>query len=136
METFLAFLGVALLVIVTPGPDTAVTIRNALVGGRAGGVFTAIGVAVGQAIWASATSVGIVAVLAASEGLFLTIKYVGAAYLVFLGAQALLAAIRPSGHAAARAPPPGLLRPRAAFRQGMMSDLGNPKMALFFASLL
>jgi len=61
---FIAFLVVAVVVIVTPGPDTALTIRNTLRGGRRGGVFTAVGVATGQAIWALATSVGLAALLA------------------------------------------------------------------------
>ena len=76
--------------IITPGPDTAVTIRNTLIGGRSGGVLTALGIAGGQTIWAVATSIGIVTLLQASAPLFLTVKYAGAAYLAFLGAQALL----------------------------------------------
>jgi LysE type translocator len=75
MESFLAFLGVSLIVIVTPGPDTAVTIRNTLVGGRSGGVATALGIACGQAIWAFATSIGVVTLLVASGPLFLAVKY-------------------------------------------------------------
>ena len=138
MSSFLAFLGVSLLVIVTPGPDTALTIRNTLLGGRRGGVFTALGIVIGQAIWAIATSIGIVALLVASEPLFLAVKYAGAAYLIFLGAQALWAALRPQGDATTA---PTIvarrrLRPLAALRQGIISDLGNPKMAVFFASLL
>ena len=78
IASFLAFLGVSILVIVTPGPDTALTVRNALAGGRAGGVFTALGVTIGQTIWSLATSVGIVALLIASEPLFLALKYAGA----------------------------------------------------------
>ena len=139
MSMFLAFLAVSVVVIVTPGPDTAMTIRNTLFGGRAGGVFTALGIAFGQTVWALATSIGIVALLIASEPLFLAVKYAGAAYLVFLGAQALRAAIRPSaaGHGGMFASQPaGRLPPLSAFRQGLVSDLGNPKMALFFASLL
>jgi threonine/homoserine/homoserine lactone efflux protein len=138
MSSFLAFLGVSALVIMTPGPDTALTIRNTLLGGRRGGVFTALGIVTGQAIWAVATSIGIVALLVASEPLFLAVKYAGAAYLVFLGAQALWAALRPRDGTAVPAslrPAPGL-RPLAALRQGIVSDLGNPKMAVFFASLL
>jgi threonine/homoserine/homoserine lactone efflux protein len=138
-SSFLAFLGVSVLVIVTPGPDTAITVRNALLGGRTGGVLTALGVASGQTVWALATSFGIVALLIASEPLFLAVKYAGAAYLVYLGLQALREAIRPSGSLPGRAPTVGSarrLRPLAAFRQGVISDLGNPKMAVFFASLL
>ena len=92
MNSFLAFLGVSLIVIVTPGPDTAVTIRNTLIGGRSGGVLTALGIASGQMIWAVATSIGIVTL---SAPLFLTVKYAGAAYLAFLGAQALREAVWP-----------------------------------------
>lgn len=139
MSTFLAFLGISAVVIVTPGPDTAVTIRNTLLGGRAAGLSTALGVAVGQAIWAVATSAGIVALLVASEPLFTAVKYAGAAFLVFLGLQALGEAIRPSARPAAERPGRGQARRlgrRAAFAQGVVSDLGNPKMAVFFASLL
>lgn len=137
-SSVLAFLGVSALVIVTPGPDTAVTVRNALLGGRAGGIFTALGVSVGQAVWAFATSLGIVALLVASEPLFLAVKYAGAAYLVWLGLHALRAAWRPGegGDAEATARPARRLGGGAAFRQGLVSDLGNPKMAVFFASLL
>jgi threonine/homoserine/homoserine lactone efflux protein len=137
-SSVLAFLGVSALVIVTPGPDTAVTVRNALLGGRAGGICTALGVSVGQAVWAFATSLGIVALLVASEPLFLAVKYAGAVYLVWLGLHALRAAWRPgeSGDGATAARPARRLGRGAAFRQGLVSDLGNPKMAVFFASLL
>ena len=138
MDSFLAFFSVSVIVIVTPGPDTAVTIRNTLIGGRSGGVLTALGIAGGQTIWAVATSIGIVTLLVASAPLFLTVKYAGAAYLAFLGAQSLREAVWP-GVALARDNRPRrksrLTRP-TAFRQGLVSDLGNPKMAIFFASLL
>src|SRR5437588_5995543 len=94
---FAAFLGISLVVIVTPGPDTALTIRNTLLGGRASGVFTALGVAAGQAVWALATSLGIVALLVASEPVFVAVKLAGAAYLVILGAQALFRHCAPAG---------------------------------------
>jgi RhtB (resistance to homoserine/threonine) family protein len=139
MTSFLAFVGVAFAIIATPGPDTAMTIRNTLLGGRAGGVFTALGVATGLTIWALATSAGIVALLLASEPLFLAVKYAGAAYLVYLGIQALRDALRPSGSAGGQAAvvlPARRLTRRAAFRQGLISDLSNPKIAVFFPSLL
>jgi|SRR5579872_3327134 len=136
-QSLLAFLGISVLVIVTPGPDTATTVRNALLGGRRGGVLTALGVATGQAIWSLATSVGVVALLVASEPVFEAVKLAGAGYLVYLGIQALRAAATPSGTLTSVAAG-GLprLAPRAAFRQGLISDLGNPKMAVFFSSLL
>jgi threonine/homoserine/homoserine lactone efflux protein len=96
MTLFLAFIGVSLIVICTPGPDTAITIRNTLLGGRTAGVLTALGIAAGQTIWAVATSAGVVALLIASEPLFLGIQYAGAAYLVLLGLLALHEAFRPS----------------------------------------
>jgi threonine/homoserine/homoserine lactone efflux protein len=137
--SLVAFLGISILVIATPGPDTAVTIRNTLLGGRPAGIATALGVSTGQSIWAFATAAGLVALLVASEPLFLAVKYIGAAYLLWLGFQSLRGAFRPAAQADVsqqhrQAVP--TLRPRTAFRQGLLSDLGNPKMAAFFTSLL
>jgi threonine/homoserine/homoserine lactone efflux protein len=123
-----AFLGVSALVIVTPGQDTALTIRNTLFGGRRAGLLTAGGVACGQAFWTLAASLGLAALLSASEPAFLAVRLAGAAYLVFLGLQTLIGASRHHSD-----------RPRRAgnaFRQGFLSNLGNPKMAVFFTSLL
>src|SRR5919198_4954391 len=86
---FLAFLGVAAVVIVTPGQDTALTIRNTLLGGRRSGVLTACGVSTGQAIWALATSAGVAALLRASEPAFTAVQGAGAAHLVWLGLQTI-----------------------------------------------
>jgi len=133
-----AFLAVAAVVIATPGPDTALTVRNTLSGGRQSGIFTALGVAGGQATWTLATSAGISALLLASEPAFAAVKLLGAAYLVVIGAQALRAAFR-GGSVQERAPGRGFLRtltPLVALRQGFVSNLGNPKMAVFFTSLL
>jgi len=131
-----AFLGVSLVVIVTPGQDTALTIRNTLLGGRRSGVFTAAGVSVGQACWTLAASAGLAALLRASEPAFLALRLAGAAYLVFLGLQALIGAVRGThDRLTGGVGPPGLASARA-FRQGLVSNLGNPKMAVFFVSLL
>ena len=94
MTGFVAFLGIAVLVIVTPGQDTALTIRNSLLGGRRGGILTALGGSTGQAFWTLAATAGIAALLVASEPVFAFVKLVGAAYLVFHGAQALVDACR------------------------------------------
>ncbi|HJW36717.1 MAG TPA: LysE family translocator [Actinomycetes bacterium] len=154
-----AFLGVSAVVICVPGPDTALTVRNALAGGRRCGVATAAGVAIGQAVWTLATSVGIAELIQASEPAFLAMKTVGAAYLVALGLQSLWTAsgipfpgrlrsptggpgTRPGGSRAPAGPVgsgPGArqrMRPGRALRQGMVSNLANPKMAAFFLSLL
>ena len=127
----LAFLGVSALVIVTPGQDTALTIRNTLLGGRVAGVCTAVGVSAGQATWTVATSVGIGALLVASEPAFVALKLVGSAYLVFLGVQALFGRkALPVAVGSSR------VTSRAALRQGALSNLANPKMLAFFTSLL
>lgn len=136
MRELLAFLGVSALVIVTPGQDTALTIRSTLLGARRAGVLTALGVSTGQAVWTIAASAGITALLLASEPAFLTVKIAGAVYLVFLGVQMLVQAARCRGHVVDLARPAGSFSPAKAYRQGVVSNLGNPKMAVFFTSLL
>ena len=137
ITSFMAFLGVSAVVIMTPGPDTAVTVRNTLLGGRLAGILTALGISSGQAIWGLATSFGVVALLVASEFLFQAVKYAGAAYLVWLGLHALVGAWCGTGAGASAVRRDGpRLKPGKAFMQGLVSDLGNPKMAVFFASLL
>src|SRR5215467_11358256 len=137
MTNYLAFLGISLVVITTPGPDTALTIRNTLIGGARGGIFTALGVSTGLTIWALAASAGVVGVLVASAPVFEALRYAGAAYLIWVGAQSLWGAFRPT------IAPPGTSSPGkrrrlgalGAFRQGLINDLANPKIAAFFASL-
>ena len=138
LDTLLAFVAVSAVVICTPGQDTALTIRNTLTGGRRSGIATAGGVAAGQAVWTVAASAGVVALLTASEPVFRALKLVGAAYLVYLGAQSLWAAVRGRGKPRPDAVGIGLARPssRRALREGVLSNLANPKMAVFFASLL
>lgn len=109
----------------------ALTIRNALLRGRRGGLATAVGVALGNVVWTIAAAAGLVAVLRASQPAFTARRLAGAAYLVFLGFQALVAALRRRSHgASARAVSGGSLR------QGLLSNLANPKMVVFFTSLL
>ncbi|HEX3686033.1 MAG TPA: LysE family translocator [Gaiellaceae bacterium] len=128
-----AFLAVSALVIVTPGQDTALTIRNTLARGRRGGVHTAAGVALGQLVWALAASAGLVALLRAWEPAFLALRIAGAVYLLYLGLTALRSALtrarEPSAVLDERLRTPPLV-------QGLLSNLGNPKMAVFFTSLL
>jgi len=138
--SLLAYLLISLVVIVTPGPDTALTIRNTLLGGRGNGIATAFGVAAGQMVWALATSAGLVAVLLASERVFEIVRLAGAAYLIWLGLQTLYRAFivgretmsGPDG----RRSVPRRASPLAGFRQGLVSNLSNPKMAAYFASAL
>jgi threonine/homoserine/homoserine lactone efflux protein len=137
VEQALTFLGISALVIVTPGQDTLLTIRHTLAGGRRAGIATALGVSCGQAVWTVATSAGVSALLIASEPMFVAVKLLGAAYLIFLGLQSLWSAVSGSGHRDATPPRNAeRLPPTVAFRRGVLSNLGNPKMAIFFSSLL
>jgi threonine/homoserine/homoserine lactone efflux protein len=128
-----AFVGVSLLVIVVPGPDTALLVRNTLAGGRACGVCTALGVVTGLTVWTIAASAGLAAVLLASEPAFVALKVAGGLYLAYLGVETLVLAVRGDRPAATRGR--ALSRP-AAYRRGLLSNLGNPKIAVFFTSLL
>jgi threonine/homoserine/homoserine lactone efflux protein len=131
-------MGVSILVILMPGPDVMLTIRNALRGGRAGGLVTALGVVTGLAVWTVATSAGLAALLLASAPAFMALKVAGAAYLIVLGLRGLRAMLastgtgEPAPRAAAARRLPALL----AYREGLISNLGNPKIAVFFTSLL
>jgi threonine/homoserine/homoserine lactone efflux protein len=132
MTELLAFLAVSVVVICTPGQDTALTVRNTLIGGRGAGIWTATGVAAGQAVWAIAAASGVAGLLQASEPAFLAVKIAGVAYLLFLAVQAFRSAWRGAEPVLAGRGFGG----RKALRQGLISNLGNPKMAAFFVSLL
>lgn len=132
-----AFVGIAALVIVAPGPDTVLVTKNAVLHGRRAALGTSLGVNTGLLIWTCAAACGIAALVRESAVAFTMLKLAGAVYLVWLGVQALRAARRAS------ADEPALTRPpdpdaggRRGFRQGLLSNLANPKIAVFFTSLL
>ena len=126
----LAFAGVALVVSISPGPDMALVLRNTLRGGRAAGFRTVAGIALGLLVWATLSALGIAAVLAASATVFTVLKLAGAVYLVYLGVQSLLAIRR--GDARVETPKPV----GSPFRQGLVTNLLNPKLAVLFTTLL
>jgi threonine/homoserine/homoserine lactone efflux protein len=125
----IAFLVVAIVVIVSPGPDFALTVQSTVARGRRAGLATGLGVVSGQLVWGIAAAAGLAALLVASRPAFVALRLLGAAYLVWLGAQALLAARRGQTHRAH-------VRRGSPYRQGLLSNVGNPKMAVFFTSLL
>jgi threonine/homoserine/homoserine lactone efflux protein len=135
-ERYLAFIGVSLLVICLPGQDTALTIRNSLLGGRRAGVATAFGVAAGQSAWTVTTAAGLAVVLAASGPFFAVLKLAGAAYLVCLGARSLWRALSDRATAGVPVEHDDSMRTASAFWQGCLSNLSNVKMVVFFISLL
>jgi threonine/homoserine/homoserine lactone efflux protein len=133
---FQTFVALSLLLAIAPGPDTAIVTRNALTAGREAGIATVFGIASGLAIWTLAATLGIAALLQASAPAFLVVKTIGAAYLAFMGLQALWGALRPSGPAPLDPSGHRRLSLRAAYRQGALTNLGNPKIAIFFTSFL
>ncbi len=139
-----AFVPVAALLIVVPGPDVLVVVRNAVLG-RAAGVATVLGTLAGLAVHGAAAAVGLSALIAASATAFTALKLLGAAYLIYLGVQALWTTrSRPNRpetqRRAVSAVPtgevPGGLPIRRAVRQGFLTNVLNPKVAVFFLAFL
>ena len=126
----LPFLAVSAIVILTPGVDMAVVTKNALLHGRAAAQATALGITLGIVVWTFAAALGLAALIAASAPAFTAIKLAGALYLAYLGVQALR---RSRGDVLAIKAPPAR---GSALRQGLASNLLNPKIAVFFTSLL
>ena len=135
---FGAYLAVAALLIVTPGPDTALVTRHALLAGRRAAAFTTLGIGTGSLIWALASVLGIVVLLEESVVAFTVLKFVGAAYLGYLGLRSLIASFRGYKQARGMAADPDAtrLRERVAFRQGLLNNLFNPKAGAIFATAL
>jgi threonine/homoserine/homoserine lactone efflux protein len=129
----LVFLGVVALLTITPGADMAMVSRSVLLGGRGDALATTLGICAGCLVWAIVSAAGVAAVLAASETAYDALRLVGAAYLVWLGVQSLLAARR-GEHRAAAGDAAG--RRQSPFRQGLLTNLFNPKIAVFYSTFL
>ena len=129
------FIGVAAIVILLPGPDTAVVTKNVLMHGRDAALATSFGVCTGLAVWTLAAALGVASLVRASAVAFTTLKLVGALYLVWLGIQTLRAARHVAADHGPNNPGREPIGIRGGFRQGLFSDLANPKIAVFFTSL-
>jgi threonine/homoserine/homoserine lactone efflux protein len=127
----LAFCGVALLLAMTPGPDMALVLRNSIRGGRAAGFRTMAGISVGLIGWGLASAFGVAAILAASSTVFTMLKIAGGVYLVYLGIQTFRALRRNERVERSTGRASG-----SPFRQGLVTNLLNPKLAVFFTTLL
>ena len=127
------FLVISTLLILIPGPDTAVVTKNALLGARRPGVAASLGVALGLVMWTVAAALGIATLLRASSVAFDILKVVGALYLAWIGIQMLRSRGDVKEHLGRAA---GRGHSVRALRQGLLSDLGNPKIAVFFTSFL
>jgi threonine/homoserine/homoserine lactone efflux protein len=130
---FLAAAGVLGLLTVVPGPDMAVVTKRSMASGRRDGLRTVGGITAGLLVWGVLTVVGLAAVLAASATAYTVVKLAGAAYLVLLGIQALWHSRRDGSSAAAArgAEPAG-----SPWRTGLVSNVFNPKIAVFYTGLL
>lgn len=131
----LAFIGVVQLAAMSPGPDFVLVTRHAALSGRRAGVSAALGIACGVFAWAVVAAFGVAALLAASAVAFSIVKLAGAAYLAYLGVKSLRAAIR-GGSAALAQARIRTVSSWVAFRQGLVTNLLNPKAAVFFVALM
>lgn len=139
----LVYVGIVTLIVLLPGPDTAVVTKNALLHGRPAALGSAVGVNAGLSVWTFATAVGLTSLLRASGTAYDALRLLGAAYLVWLGVRALWDSRRAAagtvdvaGDLSMAAGSRRALDADDGFRQGLISNLANPKIAIFFTSLL
>jgi len=127
------FIATAILLIITPGQDTFFILGRSLSGGRSAGIAAALGISTGTVVHTILAALGLSALLATSPYAFMAVKFAGAAYLVFIGLRALLtrATGLPGEDTAS-----GSQDRSSAFRQGVLTNLLNPKVALFFLALM
>jgi RhtB (resistance to homoserine/threonine) family protein len=131
--TLLAFIPVALLLTLIPGADTALVTRNALALGLRGARWTILGIMTGCLIHAMASALGLSAILATSARAYETVKLAGAAYLVWIGIQSIRHASAPASSDSVNSVAPRGSNP---FMQGFLTNILNPKVALFYLTFL
>ncbi len=132
VSAYLAAVLVLGLLAAAPGPDVAVVTRYALSGGRGPATRTAVGVVLGLAAWGAATALGLAALLAASAGAYAVVRLGGAGFLITMGVLALWRSRRVGAEPAPPLPPAG----ERPLRAGLFTNLLNPKIAVFYTSML
>ncbi len=129
--TLITYVAIVIGFVFIPGPATVLTVARATTSGTRVGLATGLGIAVGDIIHTALAVLGISAIILASAFLFSLIKYLGAAYLVYLGIRAIFE--KAPANAGKQ---PASLTPREAFRQGILAEVLNPKTAMFFLAFL
>jgi threonine/homoserine/homoserine lactone efflux protein len=127
------FIATAVLLVITPGQDTFFILGRSLSGGRASGVAAALGISAGTVVHTFAAALGLSALLATSQSAFAAVKFAGAAYLIYIGVRALVTRSKGLPGEPAEGVNGGEW---SAFRQGIVTNLLNPKVALFFLALM
>lgn len=133
LSPLLAFVVAATILTLTPGVDTAMVLRSAAVGGRRSAALAATGIALGCLVWGAAVAIGLGALLRASELAYNVLKWAGAAYLLWQGGRLLLAPRRSRVTGAAEDDASDVT---AAFRRGLLTNLLNPKVGVFYVTFL
>ena len=135
---FAAWIAVAIVLIVTPGPDTALIIRNALRAGSRAASMSAVGVGLGSAVWAAASVLGVAVLLESSDLAFTAFKLAGAAYLIYLGLRSIVGTFRPTAGDAldSGSAKPVRMGASTAFIQGLLNNLLNAKAGAIFATVM
>ena len=126
----------ALLLAITPGPGIFYVAARSLAGGRAEGIASSLGTALGGLMPVLAGALGVSALVLASAELFTALKWLGAAYLVWLGVRTIIAARRDAVQALAGADPAPPMGAARAFREGVVVEALNPKTAAFFLAFI
>jgi len=134
-STYAGFAGMMAFLAMMPGPDTMVVLKNALTGGARGGGWACAGITVANFLQGTAAALGLGAVITRYHPLFETVKWLGAAYLVFLGIQALRGAWRGNYEALDDVRKARASRVRR-FREGFLSNITNPKVIVLYLSVL
>lgn len=132
---WLPFLAAIILLTMSPGVDTIIVMRNSAVAGYQKGLLTSLGICLGLFGHAAVSALGLSVILLGSASMFTALKLAGAAYLIYLGYQSLKSAVRPTGLIVSQDGMSGLSH-MAAFRQGLLSNVLNPKPIIFYMAFL
>ncbi len=134
LSSILLFIAATMALLVVPGPAVVYIVTRSVSQGRVAGLVSVLGIHVGSLVYVLATSFGLSALLLASSTAFLVVKYLGAAYLIWLGVQKLWQQRKAAAEEKVAEPPP--MSPARIFGQGILVNILNPKTLIFFVAFL